>query len=175
MREAWFQLGRRRRLALCGVATGLALVALVLLLVRHEIGEAVLLVGGGFGLAVALIAGHLLDDAFARQRRFVSDASHELRTPLTAIRGQLEVLARSEHPQAGEVRRVERVVLGETARIERLVEEMLRLARLDEEAPLRLEMIELVPYLRSFATDPPSGLAPKRVLEAGGQIYAVPS
>ena len=39
-----------------------------------------------------------LDDAFSRQRQFVSDASHELRTPLTAIRGQLEVLARSEQP-----------------------------------------------------------------------------
>ena len=52
---------------------------------------------------------HMLDrleEAFARQQAFVSDASHELRTPLTAIRGQLEVLARSEHPDAAEVRRV---------------------------------------------------------------------
>ena len=40
-----------------------------------------------------------LDDAFSRQRQFVSDASHELRTPLTAIRGQLEVLARSDRPE----------------------------------------------------------------------------
>ncbi len=147
MREAWFQLGRRRRLLLCGVAAGLALIALVLLLVRHEVGEAVLLVGGGFGLVVAVVAGRLLDEAFARQRRFVSDASHELRTPLTAIRGQLEVLARSEQPGASEVRRVERVVLGETARLERLVEDMLRLARLDEEAPLRLETFDLPEYL----------------------------
>ena len=46
---------------------------------------------------------HMLDrleDAFARQRGFVSDASHELRTPLTAIRGQLEVLARRARPLA---------------------------------------------------------------------------
>jgi signal transduction histidine kinase len=28
-----------------------------------------------------------LEDAFSRQRRFVSDASHELRSPLTAVRG----------------------------------------------------------------------------------------
>src|SRR4051794_20237607 len=52
-----------------------------------------------------------LEDAFARQRRFVSDASHELRSPLTAIRGQLEVLARSEAPDAAEVRRVEGLAL----------------------------------------------------------------
>jgi signal transduction histidine kinase len=167
MKEAWFQLGRRRRLALCGVAAGLALVALVLLLVRHEAGEAVLFVGGGFGLAVAVVAGRLLDEAFARQRRFVSDASHELRTPLTAIRGQLEVLARSERPEAGEVRRVERVVLGETARIERLVEEMLQLARLDEEAPLHPEAIDLASYLRGFGTDPSLGAIELGALPTG--------
>jgi two-component system, OmpR family, sensor kinase len=78
---------------------------------------------------------HMLDrleDAFARQRRFVSDASHELRSPLTAIRGQLEVLARSEEPDAVEVRRVEALALAEMARVERLVEDLLALARLDE-------------------------------------------
>ena len=56
-----------------------------------------------------------LDDAFARQREFVSDASHELRSPLTVIRGQLEVLAREESPGAEQVRRVERVAITEIA------------------------------------------------------------
>jgi signal transduction histidine kinase len=73
-----------------------------------------------------------LEDAFARQRRFVSDASHELRSPLTVIRGQLEVLARSDAPAAAEVRRVERLALAEMARVERLVEDLLSLTRLDE-------------------------------------------
>jgi two-component system, OmpR family, sensor kinase len=78
---------------------------------------------------------HMLDrleDAFARQRGFVSDASHELRSPLTAIRGQIEVLARDPDPDADAVRRVEATALAELARVERLVEEMLALARLDE-------------------------------------------
>src|SRR6201996_6525767 len=73
---------------------------------------------------------HMLDrleDAFARQRGFVSDASHELRSPLTAIRGQIEVLARRPDPDAAEVRRVEAATLVELARVERLVEEMLAL------------------------------------------------
>jgi len=85
--------------------------------------------------ALADAFNHMLDrleDAFARQRRFVSDASHELRSPLTAIRGQLEVLARNEAPDAAEVRRVEGLALAEMARVERLVEDLLALARLDE-------------------------------------------
>src|SRR6185437_8737400 len=75
---------------------------------------------------------HMLDrleDAFARQRSFVSDASHELRSPLTAIRGQIEVLARGPDPDASAVKRVEATTLAELARVERLVEEMLALAR----------------------------------------------
>ena len=73
-----------------------------------------------------------LDRAFAQQRQFVSDASHELRSPLTAIRGQLEVLARSESPSAAEIRRVEAMTLTEMRRVERLVDDLLALARLDE-------------------------------------------
>jgi two-component system OmpR family sensor kinase len=94
-----------------------------------------------------------LDDAFSRQRQFVSDASHELRTPLTAIRGQLEVLTQSADPEPAEVRRVEGVVLTEMARIERLVDDLLTLARLDEEVPLQQGEIPLAPYLRRLAED----------------------
>ena len=98
-----------------------------------------------------------LDDAFSRQQRFVSDASHELRTPLTAIRGQLEVLARSAHPKDEEVRRVERVVMVEMARIERLVSDMLSLARIDEGAHLERREISLVPFLKRLADEQSPG------------------
>jgi two-component system OmpR family sensor kinase len=92
-----------------------------------------------------------LDEAFSRQREFVSDASHELRTPLTAIRGQLEVLARGEAPPPEEVRRVEGVAMVEMARIERLVDDLLTLARLDEAAPLERREFALAPYLERLA------------------------
>jgi signal transduction histidine kinase len=91
-----------------------------------------------------------LDDAFSRQRQFVSDASHELRTPLTAIRGQLEVLAGGAAVDRAELRRVEAIVLTEMARIERLVDDLLTLARLDEEAPLQRREISLTPYLQGI-------------------------
>jgi signal transduction histidine kinase len=88
-----------------------------------------------------------LDHAFARQRRFVSDASHELRSPLTAIRGQLEVLARSESPGIAEVRRVEALAMTEMRRVERLVDDLLALARLDEGVAPALREVEIGPFL----------------------------
>jgi signal transduction histidine kinase len=155
VRRAWGKLGLRGKIALSIAAIVLAAIGLVILAVRREVGEVVgaVLIGGALGLAAALVAGHLLDEAFSRQRQFVSDASHELRTPLTAIRGQLEVLARQERPDRAEVRRVVGVALGETARIERLVEDLLTLARIDEEAPLRPAEIALGPYLRRYGAD----------------------
>ncbi|HEY5197383.1 MAG TPA: HAMP domain-containing sensor histidine kinase [Solirubrobacteraceae bacterium] len=89
---------------------------------------------------------HMLDrlaTAFAAQRDFVADASHELRTPLTVIAGQLEVLAGQEHPDAEEVRRVERLVGAEIARTARLVDDMLLLAQSDRGDFLRLAEIDL--------------------------------
>ncbi len=91
-----------------------------------------------------------LDDAFARQRRFVSDASHELRSPLTAIRGQLEVLANDPDPAVEEVRRVEAATLTEMRRVERLVDDMLALARFDEGVRPALAEVRAAPFLRGL-------------------------
>ena len=85
---------------------------------------------------LAVSFNHMLDrleEAFARQRAFTSDASHELRTPLTAIRGQIEVLSRARHEASPEeVAATAAVVTREVDRMERLVDDMLLLAQLDE-------------------------------------------
>jgi signal transduction histidine kinase len=113
-----------------------------------------------------------LEDAFARQRGFVSDASHELRSPLTAIRGQIEVLARDPDPGAADVRRVEATTLAELARVERLVEEMLALARLDEGVgPARREL-DAAAFLREAVREAPGGA--KVGALAAGRIDADP-
>jgi signal transduction histidine kinase len=98
-----------------------------------------------------------LDAAFARQRRFVSDASHELRNPLAAVRGQLEVLARNETADPAEVRRVEALALAELGRVERLIEELLALARLDEGESLALREVEPAGLLAELAEAAPGG------------------
>jgi signal transduction histidine kinase len=159
VRDAWARLGLRSRLGLTVATIVLVAIAFVVLAVRREVGEAVgaVLIGGAIGVVIAFVAGRMLEEASSRQRQFVADASHELRTPLTAIRGQLEVLARNESPDATDVRRVEGVVMVEVTRIERLVDDMLSLARLDEGEPLHMHELELPGFLRRFGDEPALG------------------
>jgi signal transduction histidine kinase len=71
-----------------------------------------------------------LEDASARQRRFVSDASHELRSPVASIRTQLEVALR--RPDRDDWAEVARRVLTEDERLEQAVADLVELARVDE-------------------------------------------
>ncbi len=112
-------------------------------------------------LAVALnqMLGHIegaLDErarSEQRLRRFVADASHELRTPLTTIRGYAELyrLGGLAAPAALDdaMRRTEQ----EATRMGRLVEDMLVLAKFDEQRPLELRHVDLVALARDAAAD----------------------
>ncbi|MFN7982112.1 MAG: ATP-binding protein [Vicinamibacterales bacterium] len=64
------------------------------------------------------------------RRDFVANVSHELRTPLTAIRGYVEALM-DEDSSEEDSRRFLDVIMRHTRRMERLVQDLLRLARLD--------------------------------------------
>jgi len=82
-----------------------------------------------------------------RLRRFVADASHELRTPLTTIRGYAE-LSRSGAISADADRRAAVVrIEAEAVRMGVLVDDLLLLARLDQQRPLEhapVDVVELV-------------------------------
>ncbi|HEY2492985.1 MAG TPA: HAMP domain-containing sensor histidine kinase [Paenibacillus sp.] len=99
-----------------------------------------------------------LEDSYAAQRRFVSDASHELRTPLTTIRGNVDLLQRmwSKEPEdrsnldeeALKQMSIEAVgdIADEAKRMSRLVSDMLSLARADtghtfDKEPVPLEVL----------------------------------
>lgn len=71
-----------------------------------------------------------LEGAARSQRRFAADAAHELRTPVATIRTELEVALRDEPASWSEV--AERV-LAEDVRLGRLVDDLLLLARSDEQ------------------------------------------
>ena len=106
-----------------------------------------------------------LEDAFAQQRAFVSDASHELRTPLTAIRGQIEVLGRSRAPSSGEIEATASQVNREILRMDRLVDDLTLLAQSDEGVAYRTSWIDLEQLIAEAVGGAAGG--PRRCLEVG--------
>jgi heavy metal sensor kinase len=80
-----------------------------------------------------------LQDALARERRFVDDASHELRTPLGILQGELE-LSLSRPRSSQELETALRRASAETDRLVRLAEDLLVLARTEDgRLPVRRE------------------------------------
>ncbi|WP_083878191.1 sensor histidine kinase [Blastococcus saxobsidens] len=78
-----------------------------------------------------------------RMRRFVADASHELRTPLTSIRGFAELYRQGAVGTEAEVRRLMERIEAEGARMGLLVEDLLLLARVDQQRPLSVRPVDL--------------------------------
>jgi signal transduction histidine kinase len=78
-----------------------------------------------------------------RMRRFVADASHELRTPLTSIRGFAELYRQGAVDDPQETRRLMQRIEAEGARMGLLVEDLLHLARLDQQRPLTIVPVDL--------------------------------
>jgi two-component system OmpR family sensor kinase len=110
----------------------------------------------------------------ARTRRFAADASHELRTPLASIRGFAELYRQGAVP-AGDVPRTMRRIEDEAARMGGLVEDLLLLARLDEQRPGRSEPVDLA-VLAGDAVHDVRGLDPtRRVQLAGLDAYSGPA
>ncbi|MEO8265989.1 MAG: HAMP domain-containing sensor histidine kinase [Ilumatobacteraceae bacterium] len=72
-----------------------------------------------------------LDISVAQQRRFVADASHELRGPLAALRADLEISL--THPERTTWQNVARDTLGDVDRLQELTDDLLVLARIDNE------------------------------------------
>jgi two-component system OmpR family sensor kinase len=79
----------------------------------------------------------------ARMRRFVADASHELRTPLTSIRGFAELYRQGAVRTPEETRRLMQRIEAEGARMGLLVEDLLQLARLDQQRSLTILPVDL--------------------------------
>lgn len=93
------------------------------------------------------------DAAVQRMRRFIGDASHELRTPLVTVRGYAELYRigaiQGEEDTAQAMERIEK----EAMRMGVLVEDLLALARLDEEREILFTPIDLRPLARDAAMD----------------------
>ena len=122
-----------------------------------------------------------------RMRRFIADASHELRTPLTAIRGFAEyyrqrggLVRRWDRDHAADtgvaaagltpddLDRIMQRVEKEAARMGLLVEDLLLLARLDQQRPLARQPVDLL-VLAADAVHDARLLAPARAIDLSVQ------
>jgi two-component system, OmpR family, sensor kinase len=122
-----------------------------------------------------------------RMRRFIADASHELRTPVTAIRGFAEYYRQrgglvrrwdqEEDPDSeavgpgltpADLDRIMQRVEKEAARMGLLVEDLLLLARLDQQRPLARQPVDLL-SLAADAVHDARLLAPARTIDLSVQ------
>lgn len=113
---------------------------------RDEIGELVVTLN-------EMIAR--LQRSFTQVRRFSGDVSHELNTPLTVLKGELEVALRKER-SAEDTRALLARLLGEVERLSRMVDDLLLLARLDEQ--------DVLPAMTEVSLD-------RVLLEAHEELY----
>ncbi len=102
-----------------------------------------------------------------RMRRFVGDASHELRTPLAAVRGFAELHRMGALSTPREVTGAFRRVEDEATRMGGLVDDLLLLARLDEQRPMKREPVDLL-VLAADAREDAGALAPDRTVRLVG-------
>ena len=87
-----------------------------------------------------------LEQAFASQKDFISDAGHELRTPITIIRGHLELMG----DDPAERRETVALVSDELERMSRFVDDLLLLAKARRPDFLQPEALDLDDFAREL-------------------------
>jgi two-component system OmpR family sensor kinase len=114
-------------------------------------------------------AFHSREASEQRTRRFAADASHELRTPLASIRGFAELYRQGAVREPEDVARTMGRIEDEAKRMGTLVEDLLLLARLDEQRPARTDPVDLA-VLAGDAVHDARGLAPDRTVRLVGLV-----
>lgn len=94
-----------------------------------------------------------LEDSFAAEQRFTSDASHELRTPMSVIMAQVELTLSKDRTEA-EYRDALRVIRRQGGRMNALINDMLDYTRMEQRREnYPLTAIDLSHLTRNIADD----------------------
>ncbi|GMV22985.1 MAG: ATP-binding protein [Vicinamibacterales bacterium] len=118
--------------------------------------------GGGAVLVLHDITD--LRQADQVRRDFVANVSHELRTPLTAIRGYVEALSDSPADEA-QTRKFLEIIARHASRMERLVNDLLRLARLDaRQETVQSAVIQLPSLFEQLELELESTIAARQIV-----------
>jgi two-component system OmpR family sensor kinase len=108
---------------------------------RSEVGRLGTALNGMLARIEASVQEREADQELMRQ--FFADASHELRTPLASLRANAELYQQGALPEREQVDEVMRRIGLEARRMSRLVDDMLRLARLDQHPDQQREPVRL--------------------------------
>ncbi|HUR77547.1 MAG TPA: HAMP domain-containing sensor histidine kinase [Acidimicrobiales bacterium] len=93
------------------------------------------------------------EESEAKVRRFAADASHELRTPLTSIRGYAELYRAGGLGDDAALDDAVGRIEAEATRMSSLVDELLQLARLDQEQEMEFGAVDLGDLATDAAND----------------------
>jgi two-component system OmpR family sensor kinase len=119
---------------------------------RTEVGRLSAALNGMLGQIETAFAARARSEA--RMRRFVADVSHELRTPLFGIHGFTELYRMGGLPRRSDVDSTMDRIERESARLARLTEDLLLLARLDDQSASATPALQPAPMdLRTLAAD----------------------
>jgi signal transduction histidine kinase len=86
-------------------------------------------------------------------REFLGDASHELRTPLTVIKGYVELLSKNQITDVTKAAEYYDRVGHEIERMQSLINDLLLIAELEDEAPLETEIINFSREVAHLSND----------------------
>jgi two-component system OmpR family sensor kinase len=146
---------------------------------RTEVGRLSTSLNGMLGQIETAFTAQAASEAAARRsedrmRRFVADASHELRTPLTAIRGFAEFYRQGAARNPEETGRLIGRIESAASRMGLLVEDLLLLARMDQQRPLARTEVDLL-TVAADAVQEARATAPDHSIElnVAGGIYQV--
>ncbi|HEY2141563.1 MAG TPA: HAMP domain-containing sensor histidine kinase [Solirubrobacteraceae bacterium] len=135
---------------------------------------------GRLGLALNAMLERL-EQAFAqrqasedRLRRFLADASHELRTPLSSIRGYAELFRMGATRDGTGTETAMKRIEEESKRMGVLVEDLLTLARLDEQPAITRRLLDLTDLAKDAVEDA-RATAPERQIELHARAPALVS